>query len=85
MTTSSGFSSWMTCWVWKTASAEPRNQLVPVRCCAGMASMYWSRMGERRHTRAMCSSSDALLYCVRTLMRKRPELTKFDRTMSMIR
>jgi hypothetical protein len=50
-----------------------------------MASMNWSRMGESRHTRAMCSSSEALLYCVRILMRASPELTKFDRTMSMMR
>ena len=35
----SGFSSVMTCWHWKTASAEPRNHDLPVRCWAGMASM----------------------------------------------
>ena len=64
-----GFSSLMTCWHWQTASAEPRYHVLPVRCCAGMASMNWSRMGARRQSRAMCSSSDALLYCVSTLMR----------------
>ncbi len=47
--------------------------------------MNWSRIGERRHTRAMCSSSEALLYCVRTLIRASPELTKFESTMSMMR
>ena len=47
--------------------------------------MKLSSMGERRHDRAMCSSSDALLYCVRTLIFVSPELTKFERTMSMIR
>ena len=85
MQTSSGFSSLMTCWHCHTASAEPRYQVLPVRCWAGMASMNWSRMGARRQLRAMCSSSDALLYCVSTLMRETPELTKFERTMSMMR
>ena len=44
-----------------------------------------SSIGESRHARAMCSSSEALLYCVRTLIRVSPELTKFERTMSMMR
>ena len=75
----------MTCWHWHTASAEPANHVLPVRCWAGMASMNWSSTAARRQSRAMCSSSDALLYCVRTLMRASPELTKFERTMSMMR
>ena len=85
MKTCSGDSSVITCSVWKTASADPLNQLLPVRCCAGIVSMKLSSIGDRRHDRAMCSSSDALLYCVNTLIFVSPELTKFDRTMSMIR
>ena len=47
--------------------------------------MKLSSIGERCQARAMCSSSDALLYWVRTLIWRRPELTKFDSTMSMMR
>src|SRR5690242_13210987 len=47
--------------------------------------MKLSSMGERCHARAMCSFREALLYCVRTLIWRRPELTKLESTMSMIR
>src|SRR5579871_5954699 len=48
-------------------------------------TQYKSASLEEHVARATCSSSEALLYWVRTLIWRSPELTKLESTMSMIR
>ena len=72
----------------RTLLIDPRGRfllgLAGASLLSGIVSMKESSIGESRQALAMCSSSEALLYCVSTLIRESPELTKLDRTMSMI-
>ena len=84
-TTMSGFSSWMRLSDWKIASAEPENQCLPRRCCAGTVETYEPRIAGSRQVCETCRSSECDLYCVSTTILLNPELIRFANAKSMSR
>ncbi len=71
---------------WRIASAVPWYQALPRCCWAGTSSMNWSRRGLKRFQPVLrWLESEYDLYCVRTKILRRPELTQLERVKSMIR
>src|SRR6266436_373766 len=72
---------------WYTASAVPRYQVASSkRCCAGRRSRN-SFISGRRKDQPICKWRNKLcaLYCVKTQIRRTPELRQFDNAKSMMR
>mmetsp|Transcript_44682 Transcript_44682/g.105121 ORF Transcript_44682/g.105121 Transcript_44682/m.105121 type:complete len:292 (+) Transcript_44682:1454-2329(+) len=72
---------------WYTASAVPRYHCSSLtRCCAGSRSTdSFSSLRMKLQPRWMWRSSEWLLYCVTTAMRRMPEFRQFDSAKSMMR
>ena len=84
-TTMSGCSSPMRFRDWKIASALPRYQRLPRRCCAGTDATYEFSRPERRQVSATWRSRLCDLYWVSTTIWVRPEFSRFDRAKSIKR
>jgi len=71
---------------WYTASAVPEYQEVSIRCCAGNSSTN-SPKSPRRKLQPfwICRINECALYCVRTPIRRMPELMQLDNGKSIMR
>src|SRR5690349_5573627 len=69
----------------RIASADPENQRLPRRCCAGTEATYEFSRPFMRQVCEMWRSRLCDLYCVSTTICLRPEFSRFDRAKSMSR
>ena len=81
----SGFSSLMRLRLCRIASAEPENQRLPRRCCAGTEATYESSSADMRHVCETWRSRLCDLYWVSTTSCRRPELMRFEIAKSISR